>query len=142
MAEAILHRLRFSNDDTEQILALVNHHMRFAQVQRMKESTLKKFIRMPGFDEHLQLHRIDCLASHGDLTTYNFAREKIAALPPEAIRPVPLLTGTDLIAAGYSPGPRFKEILGAVEDAQLEGKLQSRAEAMVFVKQTFPLLQA
>jgi poly(A) polymerase len=138
MAEAILHRLRFSNDDTEQILALVNHHMRFAQVQRMKESTLKKFIRMPGFDEHLQLHRIDCQASHGDLTTYNFTREKVASLPPEAIRPVPLVTGADLIAAGYAPGPRFKEILTAVEDAQLEGRLRNKPEAMAFIAQQFP----
>jgi poly(A) polymerase len=138
MAEAILHRLRFSNDDTEQILALVNHHMRFAQVQRMKESTLKKFIRMPGFDEHLQLHRIDCQASHGDLTSYNFAREKIVSLPPEAIRPVPLVTGADLIAAGYAPGPRFKEILTAVEDAQLEGRLRDKPQAIAFVAQQFP----
>ncbi|MBZ5719685.1 MAG: CCA tRNA nucleotidyltransferase [Acidobacteriia bacterium] len=139
MAEEILHRLRFSNDDSDQILALVNQHMRFAQVQRMKESTLKKFIRMPRFEEHLQLHRIDCQASHGDLTSYNFTREKVASFPPEAIRPQPLLTGTDLIAAGYEPGPRFKEILTAVEDAQLEGKLQSKPDAMTFVAQQFPL---
>jgi poly(A) polymerase len=138
MAEEICRRLRFSNDDTEQVLALVNNHMRFANVQQMKDSTFKKFVRMPRFDEHLALHRIDCLSSHGDLTSYNFTREKIASMPPEAVRPAPLITGEDLIAAGYPPGPRFKEILTAVEDAQLEGRLHSPQEAMKFVKREFP----
>jgi poly(A) polymerase len=138
MAQVMLERLRFSNDDSEQILALIANHMRFAQVQLMKQSTLKKFIRMPRFDEHLQLHRADCQASHGDLTSYTFTREKIASMPPEAVRPEPLLTGDDLIAAGYEPGPRFKEILTAVEDAQLEGALQSKAEATAFVERQFP----
>ena len=139
MAEEILERLRFSNDDREQILALVDNHMRFARVQAMKESTLKKFIRLARFEEHLELHRADCLASHGDLTSYNFTREKITTMPPEVVRPKPLLTGEDLIAAGYKPGPRFKEILNAVEDAQLDGTLKSPAEASDFVQRQFPL---
>ncbi len=137
MAEEICRRLRFSNDDTEQILALVNNHMRFASVQQMKDSTFKKFVRMPRFDEHLALHRIDCLSSHGDLTLYDFTREKIAAMPPDSVRPAPLLTGADLIAAGYTPGPRFKEILTAVEDAQLENRLHTSQEAMDFVRTNF-----
>ena len=141
MAEAICRRLRFSNDDTEQILALVGNHMRFADVTRMKESTLKKFLRVPRFAEHLELHRIDCTASHGDLTLYNFAREKLRSIPPEKMRPAPLVTGDDLIAAGYVPGPRFKEILTAVEDAQLEGRLQSRPDALQFVDVHFPRTQ-
>ncbi len=139
MAEEICRRLRFSGDDTEQILALVDNHMRFGHATRMKESTLKKFLRMPRFDEHLALHRADCLASHGDLTTYEFAREKLAAIPPETMRPSPLVTGDDLIAAGYPPGPRFREILTAVEDAQLEGRLPSRNDALEFVRREFPL---
>jgi poly(A) polymerase len=139
MAEAICQRLRFSNDDTTQILALVDNHMRFAHVPRMSESTLKKFLRMPRFEEHVELHRLDCLASHGDLATYNFTREKLASIPPEAIRPTALITGDDLIAAGYQPGPRFREILGAVEDGQLEGRLRSREEAAEFVRRQFPL---
>ncbi len=138
MGQEILRRLRFSNDDTEQILALIDNHMKFAHVQQMKESTLKKFIRMPRFDEHLQLHRIDCLSSHGDLTSYNFTREKIATMPPESVRPAPLITGQDLIAAGYSPGPSFKEILGAVEDGQLEGRLATREGALAWVERQFP----
>jgi poly(A) polymerase len=137
MAEEICRRLRFSNEDTKQILALVDNHMRFAHAMRMSESTFKKFVRLPLFEEHLELHRLDCRASHGDLTTYNFTRERIASLPPEAVRPVPLLTGDDLIGAGYHPGPRFKEILSAVEDGQLEGQLHNKEEAMQLVRREF-----
>ncbi len=139
MAEAICRRLRFSNDETEQILALVQHHMRFGQITLMKESTLKKFLRMPRFEEHLGLHRMDCQASHGDLSTYNFAKEKLASIPPETMRPAPLVTGNDLIVAGYVPGPRFKGILSAVEDGQLEGRLHSKEDALEFVARAFPL---
>src|SRR5206468_6240000 len=93
VAEEVCRRLRFSNDDAGQILALVGNHMRFAQAQQMKESTLKKFMRMPRFEEHLELHRMDCQASHGDLTSFNFVREKMAATPVEVMRPTPLITG-------------------------------------------------
>jgi len=137
MAEEICRRLRFSNDDTEQIVALVNNHMRFADIPRMKESTLKRFLRMPRFNEHLELHRLDCTASHGDLTLYDFARERLATIPPEKMRPTPLITGDDLIAQGYKPGPDFKQILAVVEDAQLEGKLDSKEQALKFVTESF-----
>ena len=139
IAEEICGRLRFSNHDAEQVLALVENHMRFGHVSRMKESTLKKFLRMPGFDEHLALHRADSLASHRNLGTYEFIREKLAEIPPEKIRPAALVTGDDLIAAGYAPGPKFREILEAVEDAQLEGRFNSRDAALQFVKSAFPL---
>lgn len=139
MAEEICRRLRFSNADTEQILALIQQHMRFGDLQRMKQSTLKKFLRLPKIEEHFEQHRLDCLASHGDLTLYDFARAKLAEIPPEIMRPAPLLTGADLIAEGYTPGPQFKEILAAVEDAQLEGSLQSREQALAWARQEFPL---
>jgi poly(A) polymerase len=139
MAGEICRRLRFSNDETEQILALVANHMRFAQVPQMKDSTFKRFMRMPEFEQHIELHRLDCQASHRDLTSYKFTRERIAAIPPEAIRPAPLISGADLIAAGYPPGPRFKQILSLVEDAQLEGRLQSKAGAMEYVRREFPV---
>jgi poly(A) polymerase len=138
IAEAICKRLRFSNDDTAQILALVDNHMRFGHVSRMKESTLKRFMRLPAFDEHLALHRADSLASHRNLSTHDFLRQKLAETPQETIRPVSLVTGDDLIAAGYPPGPKFKEILGAVEDAQLEGQLASRDAALEYVRREFP----
>jgi poly(A) polymerase len=139
MAEEICRRLRFSNDDTEQILALVDNHMRFGHAMRMSESTFKKFVRMPRFDEHLELHRLDCLASYGDLTTYDFTRNKMATLTPSAIRPAPLVTGDDLITAGHEPGPSFKAILAAVEDGQLEGRLLNREQALRFVAREFPV---
>ena len=139
MAEEICGRLRFSNDDTAQILALVDNHMRFGHVSRMKESTLKKFMRMPAFDEHMALHRADCLASHRNLETYEFLREKQQEIPPEKMRPSPLVTGDDLIAEGHAPGPKFREILNAVEDAQLEGRLPSRDAALEFVRREFPV---
>ncbi len=139
MAEEICRRLRFSSDDTAQILALVDNHMRFGHVTRMSESTLKKFLRMPKFDEHLALHRADSLASHRILTTYEFIRQKQKEIPPEKMRPAPLVTGDDLIAAGHIPGPKFREILSAVEDAQLEGRLPSRDAALDFVRREFPV---
>ncbi len=138
MAEEVCRRLRFSNDETEQILALVDNHMRFAHATRMKESTLKRFIRLPGFDEHLALHRADCLASHGNLSTYEFIQQKCAEIPSEKMRPPPLVTGDDLIAQGHVPGPKFRKILSAVEDAQLEGRLPSRDAALEFVRREFP----
>jgi poly(A) polymerase len=138
MAEDICQRLRFSNDDTAQILSLVDNHMRFGHVGRMKESTLKRFLRLPAFDEHLALHRADSLASHRNLSTYEFLKQKQQETPEEIIRPAPLVTGDDLIAAGHSPGPKFREILNAVEDAQLEGRLASRDAALEFVRQEFP----
>jgi poly(A) polymerase len=138
MAGDICERLRFSNDETAQILALVENHMRFGHATRMKESTLKKFLRMPAFDQHLALHRADCLASHRNLSTYEFVRQKLSEIPPEKMRPSPLVTGDDLIAAGHIPGPKFREILTAVEDAQLEGRLLSRDQALEFVYREFP----
>jgi poly(A) polymerase len=139
IAEEICERLRFSNHDESQVLALVDNHMRFGHVTRMKESTLKRFLRLPCFEEHLALHRADSLASHGNLSTYDLVRAKLAEIPPEKIRPAALVTGDDLIAVGYAPGPRFREILDAVEDAQLEGRLLSRDGALEFVKREFPL---
>jgi len=139
MAAEICRRLRFSSSDTEQILALIQHHMRFGDLPRMKESTLKKFLRMPHIEEHMEQHRLDCVASHRDLSLYNFVREKLAAIPPEIMRPALLLTGADLIAHGYQPGPQFKQILAAVEDEQLEGRLHTREQALAWTKKEFPL---
>lgn len=138
MAEQICRRLRLPNDDTEQILALIQNHMRFGHVTRMKESTLKRFMRLPQFDEHMALHRADCLASHGNLGAYEYVQQKRNEIPPQTMRPSKLVTGDDLIAAGHIPGPRFREILNAVEDAQLEGRLLSRDQALEFVHREFP----
>ncbi|HTX34708.1 MAG TPA: CCA tRNA nucleotidyltransferase [Bryobacteraceae bacterium] len=138
LAHGILTRLRFSREDTGQVEALVANHMKFKDVPRMKESTLKRFLRLPEFDEHLELHRLDCLASHGDLETYDTVRRKRAECPEEHLRPLRLLTGNDLVAAGYRPGPQFSEILNWAEDAQLEGLVHTTAEALALVRERFP----
>jgi poly(A) polymerase len=134
----ICRRFRFSNDDTRQILALIENHMRFADAPKMKASTLKRFFRLEDFDEHLALHRMDCLAAHGNLDIWNFVRERYQSIPEEAVRPRPLLTGRELIAEGYVPGAQFKQMLDTVEDAQLEGNITTEAEALALVKARFP----
>ncbi len=133
----ICRRFRFSNDETRQILALIENHMRFADVRRMKTSTLKRFFRLQGFDEHLELHRMDCLAAHRNLESWEFVRERRQAIPEEAVRPRPLITGRELIDAGYAPGAQFREMLRAVEDAQLEGAITTAPEAMQLVREKF-----
>ena len=139
IAETILARLRFSNDDTEQILALVRNHMRFGDILQMKQTTLKRFLRLPHFDEHLALHRLDALSAHGDLTCYNFAHAQYEAEPAPNLRPAPPLTGRDLIAAGYRPSPQFKPMLALAEDAQLEGAITTREQALALVQASYPL---
>jgi poly(A) polymerase len=139
MAAEICRRFRFSNDETRQTLALVENHMRFADAQRMKASTLKRFFRLENFEEHLALHRMDCLASSGHLENWEFVRERLASIPEEAVRPRPLLTGYELIAAGYKPGARFKVMLRVAEDAQLEGTIATQADALALILERFPL---
>jgi poly(A) polymerase len=137
MAEEICRRFRFSNNDTEQIMALVANHLRFKDVPRMRQATLKRFVRLPRFEEHLQLHRLDCLSSHGSLENYEFVRRFLADTPPDVVRPQRLLTGEDLKALGFRPGPIFREILQAVEDAQLNGEINSHEGAMRLVESRF-----
>jgi poly(A) polymerase len=137
MAEAICKRLRFSNEDTEQILALVDNHMKFGAVEGMRASTLKKFVRLAHFEEHLALHRLDCLSSHRHLESYEFVRRFLEVTPPEQFRPDRLLTGDDLQTMGFRPGPLFAEILRSLEDAQLEGQIGTRVEAEGYVMKRF-----
>jgi putative nucleotidyltransferase with HDIG domain len=138
IAAEICRRLRFANYETEQILSLIANHMRFADAPRMKESTLKRFFRLPQFDQHLALHRLDCLASHRSLELYDFVRERFENLPQDQVRPQLLLSGKDLIEAGYHPGPQFTPMLAAAEDAQLEGAVHTREEALAFIQQRWP----
>src|SRR6185437_10533729 len=139
IAQDILRRLRFSNEDCAQILSLVENHMRFGDVEKMKDSTLKRFFRLPHFDEHLALHRMDCLSSHGDLSLYEFAKQRREEMPEELVRPALLVTGRDLIAAGYQPGPQFKEMLRLAEDAQLEGRIHTRDEGLALLREQFSI---
>lgn len=137
MAEEICRRLRFSNEETEQILALVKNHMRFKDVETMRTSTLKRFVRQPRFDEHLSLHRLDCLSSNRQLASYEFVQRFLADTPPEQVRPERLLTGDDLQAMGFQPGPLFSQILGNLEDAQLEGQINTKEDARKHVLKRF-----
>jgi tRNA nucleotidyltransferase/poly(A) polymerase len=137
MAEDICRRLRFSNEDTEQIAALVANHLRFKDVGQMKLSTLKRFVRLPRFEEHLELHRLDCLSSHGSLESYDFVQRFLKETPAEEVRPPRLLTGDDLLGLGLKPGPLFKEILETVEESQLNGKIQTHEEALALVRSMF-----
>jgi putative nucleotidyltransferase with HDIG domain len=130
IAHGLLTRLRFPNHVIEGVEALIANHMRFMEVPRMRESTLKRFMRMPDFEEHMALHRLDCLSSHGGLDNYDFVRLKQSEVPAEELKPTPLLTGKDLIAAGYRPGPAFGAVLHEIEDAQLEGRISSTDEAL------------
>jgi len=138
LTHAILTRLRFSGEEMEQVEALVANHMRFKDLPNMRQSTVKRFLRMPEFHEHLELHRLDCLAGNRRLETYELARHKLRQFPDEHLKPAPLVTGADLIAAGYHPGPLFSTILTAVEDAQLEGRIQTAGEALALVREMFP----
>jgi poly(A) polymerase len=142
LAHAILTRLRFSREEMEQVEALVENHMRFKDVPQMKESTLKRFLRLPAFEEHLELHRLDVMSSNRRLESYEIVSQKLAGYSEQHLKPEPLVTGADLIGMGYRPGPQFSKILGLVEDAQLEGLVHDRSEAVELVRETFPLESA
>ncbi len=129
IARTVMERLRFSVAETETVIALVRSHMLFAAVKQMRPNRLKRFLRMPDFELHLELHRLDCLASHGSLENHDFLKEKLAEIPEEELRPPRLITGGDLIAMGFRPGPLFSDIIGAVEDAQLNGEIQTTEDA-------------
>jgi poly(A) polymerase len=139
IAHGLLTRLRFPNAVVEQAEALIANHMKFADAPRMRESTLKRFLRMPEFEEHMELHRLDCLSSHGSLDNYDFVRRRQTEVPPEQLKPPPLLTGRDLIAAGYKPGPMFGVVLREIEDAQLEGRIATRDEALGIAREKLAL---
>ena len=137
MAIQICDRLRFTNRQIERVAQLVRDHLKFKDLPQMRPATLKRFLRQEGFEEHLELHRLDCLGSHRNLDLWRMAKDHLDQLAPEEIRPVPLISGDDLIALGYQPGPIFKEILKAVEDAQLDLVIHSYAEAVQWIESRF-----
>jgi len=133
IAEVVARRLRFSRRDREQVIALIHHHMDFMNVKKMRPSRLKRFLRMPDFDLHLQLHRLDCLASHGMLDCYDFCKDRLSVLEHEALHPQRLLSGNDLVEMGVAPGRRLGEILSLLEEEQLENRISSKEDARAFV---------
>ena len=139
IAENICWRFKLSSRETERVAELVGQHMRFKDFGQMKRSTQLRFLALDGFAEHLELHRLDCLASHGNLDVYEAARQMMLETPAEVVRPAPLVNGHDLIALGYQPGPRFKEILDAVRDAQLEGQITTREQGLALVREKWEI---
>ena len=138
MAQGICRRFRFSNAETDAVSELVGEHMKFKDVRQMRLSTLKRFMANPLFPEHMKLHRADCMASHKDLTNWNFLRRKLKAMPKEELKPKPLIDGHDLLGLGYPEGPQIGLILKAVEERQLEKELDSKAGALAWVFEAFP----
>ncbi|MGA2139701.1 MAG: CCA tRNA nucleotidyltransferase [Verrucomicrobiia bacterium] len=134
LAETILRRLRFSNDETDRIVLCVREHMRFQFVKEMRPAKLKRILARETFPDELELHRIDCAASHRNLENYEFLKAKVIEMPPAVMKPAPLLTGHDLLALGLKPGPTVGQILREAEEMQLEERLKSRAEALEFAK--------
>lgn len=137
MSEQILKRFKAPRKFIEVVCELVNDHLKFADVKKMRPSTLKRFLRNPNFDLHLELHKIDCMASHENLELYEFCKDQLRALAEEDLRPQALLRGQDLIEMGFKPGPTFKDILQSVETEQLEGRLHNKEDAQKFVLKNF-----
>lgn len=133
MTEKIFERLRFSNALSEATVAGVKNHMAFKDVRNMRVATLKRFLARPTIDDELELHRVDCLGSHGLLDNHEFLLAKREEFSREPLIPPPLVSGQDLIALGWKPGPSFKRVLDAVQVCQLEGTLTSRAAALDWV---------
>jgi poly(A) polymerase len=139
MAAKICHRLRCSNSDSDRITWLVSQHMRVAHIPEMRDSKRKRLLREEGFPDLLELFRADCLGSHGQLDLYAWILEYQESEPEESIRPPLLVSGNHLLDWGYTPGPIFKEILTAVEDAQLEGEIRTVEDAMIWIQTRWPL---
>ncbi len=137
MTGRVMERLRFSRAETDRTVEAVRQHMVFKDVQNMRTAKLKRFMAREGFDEELELHRVDCQSSHGALDNYDFLKTKAEEFANEPLIPPPLLTGHDLMALGWKPGPEFGRILEAVQTAQLEGTLATREQALAWVKENY-----
>ena len=130
----IVQRLKFSRAEMHHIVALVENLPEFPKVRDMSVATLKRFLRLNRFEDHIDLARIHVQAANEDLSNVDYVRRKRAEWTAQDIFPEPFVTGNDLIAMGYGPGPAFKEILTRLEDEQLEGRLADRRQALEFVK--------
>jgi poly(A) polymerase len=133
MTLRLLQRLRFSNEVIDAVIPAVRLHMSFKDVPNMRVATLKRMMARPTFEEELELHRVDCLASHGMLDNHATLIAKREEFGREPLIPEPLITGHDLIALGWKPGKKFADVLQAVQTRQLEGTLTSREEALAWI---------
>lgn len=138
MAEAILRRLKLPNRLIEEVAACVGRHMHFTDVQKMRRSTLRRLVGSPTFDVELELHRLDCLASTGNLNTHEFLRQTGEDMAGEPVLPAPWVNGSDLIAMGIPPGRRIGKLLRAAYDLQLEGSLPNREALLAWIHKRGP----
>ena len=136
MAEAVMTRLRFPRHEIDLVVDAVRNHMAFKDVQQMRPARLRRFMARPYFGIELELHRVDCAGSHGDLENYQFLVRKASEFAQEPLIPRPLVRGDDLISMGLQPGPRIGELLEAVQTAQLEGEVTTRAQALEWLEKT------
>ena len=136
MAEAVMTRLRFPRHEIDLVVDAVRNHMVFKDVQQMRPARLRRFMARPYFGIELELHRVDCAGSHGDLENYHFLVRKASEFAQEPLIPTPLVRGDDLISMGLQPGPRIGELLEAVQTAQLEGEVTTRAQALEWLEKT------
>ena len=139
MTEKLMERLRFSRADIDRVTEAVRQHMVFKDVQNMRTAKLKRFMAREGFEEELELHRVDCQSSHGTLDNYDFLKAKAEEFANEPLIPPPLVTGHDLMALGWKPGPHFGQILEVVQTAQLEGTLTTKEDAIAWIKANHPI---
>lgn len=138
MTGKLMERLRFSRHDIDRVSEAVRQHMVFKDVQNMRTAKLKRFMAREGFEEELELHRVDCQSSHGALDNYDFLKAKADEFANEPLIPPPLVTGHDLMALGWKPGPHFGPVLEAVQTAQLEGALTTTGQAIAWIKENYP----
>jgi tRNA nucleotidyltransferase/poly(A) polymerase len=134
MTEAVMTRLRFPRQEIDKVVEAVRNHMVFKDVQQMRPAKLRRFMARPHFGIELELHRIDCAGSHGDLENYQFLVRKSSEFAQEPLIPPALVRGDDLISMGLKPGPKIGELLEAVQTAQLEGEISTRAEALQLLR--------
>jgi len=137
MTREIMKRLKFSNRVTDDVVACVENHMRFKDVQKMREAKVKRFIQRTTIMDELEMHRIDCLASHGDISNWHFLNQKLEQYSQEEIKPKPIINGHDIMKLGIPEGPQVGKILEAAMDQHLEGKFKSKQEALAWVRKMY-----
>ena len=139
MTEGILRRLRYSNEVIQATCKSVANHMKFKDVRKMRKSKLKRFMATKDFTNELELHRIDCLCSNGLLDNYTYLQEQLITSKEAPIIPPRLVTGSDLIALGWSPGPLIGKMLTEIQTQQLEGNLTTKEDGLAWAKKLYPI---
>jgi poly(A) polymerase len=139
MAARVLERLRFPRKQAEEIVTAVRQHMQFKDVLGMRKSTLRRLLLRPTYPLELELHRLDCLGSHGRLDLYEFLVGQAKQLEDRPALHPPLITGRDLLALGMKPGPAMGGLLAQIREKQLQDELRTPEEARAWARQRLEL---